>query len=269
MNKTILFDLDGTLTDPKEGITKCIQYALEKLGRPVPPASELEWCIGPPLLSSFQKILAGTAPSLAEEALDLYRVRFREKGMFENTPYPEISSALELLTSHGFKLLLATSKPSVFATEILDHFGLARFFTRIYGSELNGRFSEKADLIRHILDENRLSGADTIMVGDREHDVIGAKKNGIASIGVTYGYGSREELQRAGADFVVDSPRALVHLLTKIHTKMSAAQKWETVLRLRETAWQIKAAAVRSKHLDWSELEVRNEVRKIFLYAVT
>jgi phosphoglycolate phosphatase len=192
MKKTILFDLDGTLTDSSEGITKTIQFTLESLGQPVPAASELKWCLGPPLLTSFQHMLAGCDPELPQRALELYRSRYRAIGMFENAVYPDIPRVLEALTTGGFKLFIATSKPWSVAEQIADHFGISRYFLKVHGCEFDGRRSEKGDLIQYILNEHRLSPDKVLMVGDRKHDVIGARKNDVATVGVTYGYGDRE-----------------------------------------------------------------------------
>jgi phosphoglycolate phosphatase len=202
-----LFDLDGTLTNPKAGITRSIQYALERLGRPVPEADELTWMIGPPLIASFTKLLGSSDD--AQEALRLYRERFGETGLFENEVYAGIPALLQNLQEKGVRLFVATSKPHVFARRILDHFDLSHFFIEIYGSELDNRNADKRDLIRHILDQEKFDPARAVMIGDREHDVIGARANDIATIGVTWGYGSRRELLDAGAACLVDEPREL------------------------------------------------------------
>ncbi|KLK92140.1 HAD family hydrolase [Microvirga vignae] len=202
-----LFDLDGTLTDPKAGITRSIQYALERLGHPVPEADALTWMIGPPLISGFTKLLGGAEN--APEAVHLYRERFSDVGLFENEVYPDIPAILEALHEAGFRLFVATSKPHVFAKRIIDHFGLSRFFREVYGSELDNRNADKRDLIRHILDRERLDPATAVMIGDREHDAIGARANGIAAIGVTWGYGSRQELLDSGVACLVEKPRDL------------------------------------------------------------
>jgi phosphoglycolate phosphatase len=199
-----LFDLDGTLTDPKAGITRSIQYALTRLGRPVPDADALTWMIGPPLIAGFTKLLGG--PEDAAEAVRLYRERFSDVGLFENEVYAGIPAVLEALQDAGLRLFVATSKPHVFARRIIEHFGLSRFFHEIYGSELDNRNADKRDLIRHILDRERFDPTRAVMIGDREHDAIGARANGIAAIGVTWGYGSRHELQDAGVVCLVDKP---------------------------------------------------------------
>ncbi|NBJ10237.1 HAD family hydrolase [Microvirga arsenatis] len=212
-----LFDLDGTLTDPKTGITRSIQYALDRLGRPVPDADELTWMIGPPLIASFTKLLG--SPEDAQEALRLYRERFGASGLFENEVYEGIPALLQDLRDQGVRLFVATSKPHVYARRILDHFELSRFFAGIYGSELDNRNADKRDLIRHILEQERFDPARAVMIGDREHDAIGAKANGLASIGVTWGYGSRQELLDAGVACLVDAPQDLAEsILTRAAT---------------------------------------------------
>lgn len=202
-----LFDLDGTLTDPKIGITRSIQYALRELGRPVPEMDALTWMIGPPLIGSFAEILGSDAE--AAEALRLYRVRFSETGLFENAVYAGIPELLDRLRSHDMRLFVATSKPHVYASRIIEHFGLSSFFEVVYGSELDNRNADKRDLLRHILDQERFDPLQAVMIGDREHDAIGARANGIASIGVTWGYGSREELLTAGVTDLVEQPGEL------------------------------------------------------------
>ncbi len=211
--KHILFDLDGTLTDPKTGITRCIQYALEQLGVPVPPVDELVWCIGPPLLGSLEKLLKGDTRR-AEIALSLYRERFQQVGKFENIVYPEIPNLLAQLNRREYQLFVATSKPRVYARDIIAHFNLSKFFQKIYGSELDGTLSQKADLIGHILEKENLPAQNTLMVGDREHDIIGAKACGVQGLGVTYGYGSREELEEAGANHIIDAPTQLLDVIS-------------------------------------------------------
>ncbi len=212
----ILFDLDGTLTDPKIGITRSIQYALEKLKKPVPSCDNLTWCIGPPLLDSLHRLVGGEDLSLAREALALYRERFSELGKFENTVYPDIPELLKNLQQQGFQLFLATAKPDLFAREILDHFQLSSYFSNIYGSKLNGELSKKGDLIQHIIQRERLQAEHALMVGDRKHDVLRAKSCGMKSLGLLYGYGTHQELIEAGADFLADNPLDILSVLEKL-----------------------------------------------------
>jgi phosphoglycolate phosphatase len=212
----LLFDLDGTLTDPKLGITRCIQHALTALEAESPDADALEWCIGPPLRHSFGRLLGSTDSSLLEQAVELYRQRFAEIGLLENRMYAGIPTMLAGLQEHGFHLFLATAKPRIFAERILDHFALTRYFTAIHGSELNGRLTDKSDLVRHIVAAEGLQPEQTMIIGDRKYDIIGGKTNGVRTGAVTYGYGSREELSAETPDLLFDSPDQLIqqrHLL--------------------------------------------------------
>jgi len=212
-----LFDLDGTLTNPKTGITRSIQYALDKLGRPVPEADELTWMIGPPIFAGFTELLGGADE--VPEAVRLYRERYGTIGLFENEVYAGIPALLQHLQEKDVRLYVATSKLQVFARRILDHFELSRFFIEIYGSEPDNRNADKRDLIRHILEQERFDPAGAVMIGDRKHDAIGAKANGLASIGVTWGYGSRQELLDAGVACLVDAPQDLAEpVLTRTAT---------------------------------------------------
>lgn len=197
--REVLFDLDGTLTDPRVGITRCLGHALERLGAPVPSEAELLRYIGPPLHESFRELLRTSRDELVLEAVALYRERFRSVGMFENAVYPGVVEGLEALGRSGRRLFLATSKPAVFARPILEHFGLSRYFDGIYGSELSGDRADKGELIEHLLQKERIVASEAVMVGDRKHDVIGARKNGVRALGVLWGFGGRDELVEAGA----------------------------------------------------------------------
>ncbi len=205
---TIFFDLDGTLTDPKPGITGSIQYALRKLDRPVPTQDELTWCIGPPLRASFAMLLGGE--DLADRAVALYRERFGDVGLFENSVYPDIERVLATLRQEPRRLFVATSKPHVYARRIIEHFGLTSYFEHVFGSELDGTRVNKADLLAYAIGQTGIDPAQAVMIGDRSHDVIGAKTNGMRAIGVLYGYGSRDELAEAGAAHLCASPRAVL-----------------------------------------------------------
>lgn len=214
MMKTVLFDLDGTLTDPKEGVVRSMQSALERLGFPVPDESSLSKYIGPPLQHSFAEMLDSKDESLIKKALALYRERYGEVGMFENLVYEGIEKLLSQLSETGYRLYVATSKPKVFADQILDHFELSKYFNAIYGSELDGKFAEKGSLIQHLLESEKLSAADVFMVGDRKFDIEGALKNDLTPVGVLWGYGSLEELQKAGANLVCKTPSDVPSMLT-------------------------------------------------------
>jgi phosphoglycolate phosphatase len=204
----IYFDLDGTLTDPKPGITRSIQYAMQKLDLPVPSQDELTWCIGPPLRDSFVKLLGGD--SRADLAVTLYRERFGDVGLYENAVYPDIEHILTALKqSHG-RLFVATSKARVFAERIIDHFGLGGYFEHVFGAELDGTRVHKSDLLAYALDKTGVDPSRALMIGDRSHDMIGARNNGMGALGVLYGYGSRKELIEAGASHVCASPRAVL-----------------------------------------------------------
>lgn len=207
----ILFDLDGTLTDPREGIVACIKHGLSSLGEPSPPDSDLERFIGPPLHDTFARLLSGDSTRI-EAAIRAYRERFATVGMFENAVYSGIPGVLESLGALGAELYVATSKPQVFAERILAHFGLWGHFKGIFGSELSGVRSDKGELIGHVLATARLRSDETVMVGDREHDVRGARRNHIRAVGVLWGYGSREELTVAGAERLLEQPSDLCSL---------------------------------------------------------
>ena len=213
MLSDILFDLDGTLADPKEGITRCIQFSLDRLGRTSPGADQLTWCIGPPLRGSLSLLLDTSDDALLDQALAYYRKRFSETGIYENALYPGIISALRRIRRAGFRVFLATSKPGVYARRILDHFDLTQFFQAIYGSELDGRLSDKGELVAHILCSERLDSKATLIVGDRFHDIVAGKKNGIMTAAVTYGYGSREEITASNPDIIFESPSDLASFL--------------------------------------------------------
>lgn len=214
MNKTtICFDLDGTLTDPKPGITRSIQYALEKLGHPAPEEDELTWCIGPPLLGSFAT-LVGEAD--AEYAVQHYRDRFGDLGYRENELYPGIIEVLAALGTRDIQLLVATSKPTFYARKIIEHFGLASYFEDVCGSELDGTRADKTDLLAWIVAKKGLEPGATAMIGDRRHDVIGARNNAIDAVAVLYGYGSRDELSEAGAAHLCERPGDLPAVLAAL-----------------------------------------------------
>ena len=204
----IYFDLDGTLTDPKPGITGSIQYALQKLDLPVPSQDELTWCIGPPLRASFVTMLG--SEKRADLAVSLYRERFGDVGLYENSLYPGIKDVLTTLGYSNRRMFVATSKPHIFAERIIDHFGLTGYFERVFGSELDGTRVHKTDLLAYALEAAGVNASQALMIGDRSHDMIGAKNNGMGAIGVLYGYGSEEELIGAGASHVCATPRAVL-----------------------------------------------------------
>lgn len=209
--KHILFDLDGTLIDPKLGITKSIQYALGKMGVQVPAADSLDWCIGPPLHLSLRKLLSGTDDETVNQAVQFFEERFGTVGKYEGSVYPGTTVALGRIKQLGYKTYLATSKPQMFAIQILEHFVLDSYFDGVYGSE-----HDKAALLAHILEAESIDAADALMVGDREHDIIGAKKCLVKSVAVTYGYGSMDELGVAKPDYVFDTLSEFANSLTEV-----------------------------------------------------
>jgi phosphoglycolate phosphatase len=205
----IYFDLDGTLTDPKLGITRSIQYALQRLDHPtIPTADDLTWCIGPPLRSSFVRLLGGDHS--ADRAVALYRERFSDIGLYENGVYDGIDEVLTALRASGYRLFVATSKAHVFAERIIDHVGLRKHFERVFGAEYDGTRADKSHLLEYALKEVGVDPSKTLMIGDRSHDMVGAKNNGMKGIGVLYGYGSRDELLGAGAHHVCATPGAIL-----------------------------------------------------------
>jgi phosphoglycolate phosphatase len=207
--KIILFDLDGTLSDPKVGITKSVQYALQKMDIVEPDIDKLECFIGPPLQVSFADYYDFDEVN-TKKAIDFYRERFKEKGMFENELYTDIPLLLKSLKEQQFTLVVATSKPTVFSEQILKYFNIDQYFDLVVGSNLDGTRTSKTEIIQYILDKfNDYKLDDYIMIGDRGHDIIGANNTGIDSIGVTYGYGSFDELSHSNPTYIVKSVNQL------------------------------------------------------------
>jgi len=201
-DRAVFFDLDGTLTDPKPGITRCIQHAMVGLGRTPPEADDLHWCIGPPLRGSFARLLDTSDGALLDRALALYRDRFGT-----------IGRAL------GYRTFVVTAKPEIFAVRIIEHFSLAGLFERVHGSELDGRRTDKGDLIAHVLAQERLEPSRVVMVGDREHDAIGAARCAVRCVGVSYGYGTEAELRAQGVTALARSPRDILSLVEALFGK--------------------------------------------------
>lgn len=215
MIKYALFDLDGTLTDPKEGITKCVQHALKSMGITPPPTDELLDFIGPPLVDSFIRRFDMTTDD-AEFALKKYRERFSTVGMFENRVYDGIPETLEILKDSGLTLAVASLKPLVFVEKILEKFDLKKYFSAIAGSDLEGTKHTKKQIIDDVfavLSPDNLS--EVIMIGDRYQDIEGAKEAGVLSLGVRYGYAKEGELETAGADFIANSPDQITDIILK------------------------------------------------------
>lgn len=210
--KAIFFDLDGTLTDSGEGIMNCATLGLQHFGLPVPSREEMRVFVGPPLDQTF--IRFGVPADKTDEAIAVFRSRYRTVGKFENFPYPGIREALQTLKAQGHRLFVATSKPEVLANEVLEHFGLSEFFEQIAGATLDGSRSHKADVITYLLG---LTGdvGQTIMVGDTAYDVTGAAAHGIPTIGVSWGYGEVADMENAGAIAIANTMVELVELLNK------------------------------------------------------
>jgi phosphoglycolate phosphatase len=208
---TVLFDLDGTLSDPKVGITTAIRRAMTAVGRPLAPETDLDWCIGPPLRGIFLKLTGD--PALVEPAVEAYRAWYGEIGLFQNVVYPGIPDLLAGLVGAGARLVLATSKPRDYAERILGRFGLADRFAAIHGAEFDGTRGVKTELLPWILERERIAPETAVMVGDREHDVFGARAAGIAAVGVAWGYAAPGELAAAGAAETVDGVASLGRLL--------------------------------------------------------
>lgn len=210
----VLLDLDGTITDPMLGITRCVEYALNHFGIQVDDLRELCGFIGPPLLDSFRKFY-GFSEQQALEAITIYRERFSCIGLYENKVYPGIEAMLGALKQTGKKLMVATSKPEIFARQILEYFHLDHYFSFIGGATLDGLRSQKDEVIRYVLEENRIKEVQqVVMVGDRKFDIEGAHKAGLSAIGVLYGYGSRKELVEAKAEYIVENVVQLRQLLS-------------------------------------------------------
>ena len=209
----LLFDLDGTLTDPKEGITKSVRHALKAYNIEVENLDTLCCFIGPPLKDSFIEYY-GFSEEDAVNAIGVYREYFSDRGIFENEVYEGIEEMLKALTSSGKKLFVASSKPEVFVRKIMEHFGLDSYFTFMGGADLGETRVKKADVIRYVLAENGITDLEkVIMIGDRKHDILGAREVGVDSVGVLYGYGDWEELTGAQADFLAETVFDLQNLL--------------------------------------------------------
>ncbi len=212
MEKAFLFDLDGTLTDSGEGIINCAAAALEHFGLPIPTREEMRVFVGPPLHETFLKF--GIKPDQTEEAIQVYRERYIPIGKFENTPYPGIEDVLRTLKNAGHRLYVATSKPEKTSVEILEHFGLAKYFDRICGASMDLSRYSKEDVIAYLLEENGRSD-NMVMIGDTKFDVLGAKAHDIPAVGVAWGYGEVSEMLEAGAVQIVYTMEQLQAYLLK------------------------------------------------------
>ncbi|MGU7943023.1 HAD family hydrolase [Streptococcus suis] len=212
MYQTILFDLDGTLTDSGQGILNSVAYALEKMGIEEPDTANLNRFIGPPLYESFSRFYQ-LSPEDTQSAVDAFRVYFKEKGMFENQLYPGIIPLLEELRTAGKTLVIATSKPEIFAKQILEHFGIAHYFDVIAGASLDSSRISKADVIGYAINQLEAFPNNAVMIGDREHDIEGARMHQLPAIGVLYGHGNKQEFEKAGATMIVETVQDLKRVL--------------------------------------------------------
>ncbi len=210
---SVLFDLDGTLTDPRVAITSSMAHALAEVGAEVPPIEELVWCIGPPLRQNFGRLLGPDRAHLVERAAEAYLRRYETEGVRETRMYPGIDAMLRRIRTSGPHVYVATTKFVGHAEEVLIAFSLRQHFEGVFGARRDGSMGDKRELLRHILEKTSIDPARSVMIGDREHDVVGAKANDIFAIGVTYGFGSREELVNAGADAICDSPEEILALI--------------------------------------------------------
>ena len=217
MTDAVLLDLDGTLTDSRPGIERCMRASMSELGHPINPAENLDWAIGPPIEDVFTRLLAVAAtPHSIKHAVAAYRTHYAATGWSENTPYPGIAEALFALQSAGYALYLATSKRIDFARRIVTHFGFAIHFAALHGAELDGSRSHKPEMIAHIIATHRLDPNRTIMVGDRSFDIAGAHANHIKAIGVLWGYGSPAEFTQADADATIPHPADILPTIRQL-----------------------------------------------------
>lgn len=219
--RALLFDLDGTLTDNFEGIANCIRYALARMDVPDPGEAALRACVGPPLRQTLPRLLGRDDATSTELAVSHYRDRFSELGWRENRVYPGILDMLAVAVRVGPRVMLCTTKPQRFAERIVAHFGLAQFLDGVYGTTLDGRFDDKADLMAHLLANEGLAGEQCLMIGDRTHDIRAARRNRADAAGVLWGYGSVDELERAGATRLYATPQELSRDLDAIQAASS------------------------------------------------
>jgi phosphoglycolate phosphatase len=206
--QTLLLDLDGTLVDPGPGIIGSCRYAMEQMGCPVGDDEDLRWIIGPSIRETFGRLLRGRDD--LEVAIAHYRRRYAEWGISAATPYDGVFDVLARRKEAGARLFLCTAKASIFARQVVERLGFAPLLDGVYGAEFDGRFEDKGALIAHLVDQEGLAPDEVCMVGDREHDVLAARRNGIPTVGVLWGYGSREELAAAGAQAIIDRPAELL-----------------------------------------------------------
>ncbi|MBQ6034345.1 MAG: HAD hydrolase-like protein [Ruminococcus sp.] len=210
---TLLFDLDGTLTDSTEGIVRCLEYALERMGFDIP--EDKNKFLGPPLYRSFAEF-CGMNEEQVNEAVRIFRERYSTVGLFENRVYEGVPEMLKRLRDGGKRIMVATSKPEVYAVRIFDRFGLSQFFEIVGGANINGTRNDKDEVIEYVLEKAGISDRSSVlMIGDRRQDVIGAHKTGLKCMGILWGFGSIEELTEAGADFIAETPEKAADMLLK------------------------------------------------------
>lgn len=209
MLKNVLFDLDGTLTDPTEGIVRCIKYALDQLHRPCPDEIELRSFIGVSIHPTFENLLNSVEKNLVQKAIDIFRERYSKVGLFENEIYPGITELLTFLHRNLYKLYVVTVKPQVYADRIVRHFPLGQWFNGVFGPELDEYYPDKTRLIASILTNLGLVPEETVIIGDRREDIIAGKTNATVTIGVTYGYGSKEEIIGAAPEYICRNTREI------------------------------------------------------------
>ena len=219
--RTLLFDLDGTLTDNFEGIANCIRYALERMDVPDPGIAELRACVGPPLRETLPRLIGKTDAATTERALALYRERYSQRGWQENAVYDGVPDMLAAAVRASPRVFLCTTKPQPYAEKIVAHFGLAGFLSGVYGTSLDGNLDDKADLLAHLLASEGLQGEHCLMIGDRRHDVRAAQVNGARSLGVLWGYGSRAELVAAGVEALIEAPAEFSRALSDFQAASS------------------------------------------------
>ncbi len=216
MLKNIFFDLDGTLSDPFEGVAKGIQFAMSQMERDIPNVEFLKTCIGPPLHDSFAELLSveGSDPKVVQ-AVEFYREYYKEKGLYENVLYNGVRAPLERL-SKEYTLFVATSKPQPFAKHVIEHFELDSYFVEVHGSELNGDRADKTELLKYILEKHDLKASETVMVGDRKFDALGAIANDVDILGVLWGYGSESEFMENGVDNWISTTDDLLGAISSV-----------------------------------------------------
>ena len=210
--EVLLFDLDGTLTDSTEGIQKCLVNAIERMGFEVP--EDTNKFLGPPIRQSFSEF-CGMDKQQIDEAVRIFRERYSTIGLFENRVYDGVPEMLQQLRDNGKRIMVATSKPEQYAVRIFERFGLSQYFEFVGGAELDGTRDYKHEVIEYVLDKTNVTDRSRVlMIGDRRQDVLGAHKTGIKCLGILWGFGSREELEEVGADYITDTPQSLVNMLT-------------------------------------------------------